>query len=821
MRPGTVLGVILSFVIGGVALAQNGARVSPDGLWTLIDNAPAERAGSEAWVRPPLAQHLMLNAPAMQRTLEAAPYEFTQRAITTPLILALPMPDGTFTRFSVVETGVMAPELAAAFPQIKAYAGQGIDDPAATVRLDFSPLGFSAMVLAPSGDVFIERWSKGDTEHLTSAYKRDYFKQREPWSCLAEELAENAGFAERMNERYGRPGSEAGERAATGLRTYRLACAATGEYTAFHGGTVNLGQAAVVTAVNRVTGVYEKELGIRLQLVANNSSLIYTNSSTDPYTNNNGGTMLTQNQSNIDTVIGSSNYDIGHVFSTGGGGVAGLGVVCSAGNKARGVTGSGSPIGDAYWIDYVAHEMGHQFGGAHTFNTSNANCVGQRSASSAYEPGSGSTIMAYAGICGADDLQPNSDAYFHFRSLEQINSYVSGGGNCRTSVANGNNTPSVTATGAFVIPANTPFALSATGSDIDGNAITYCWEERDLGSSRALSQGDGGTGPIIRSFNPTTSNVRTVPRLSTLLGGAAAAGEILPTTTRTLAWRCTVRDNVASGGGTGFADISISVTSAAGPFTVTSQNSGGSFVATLPVTWNVAGTTANGINCANVKISLSTDGGFTFPTVLAASTPNDGAENVAIPGSVNSSTCRVKVEGVGNIFFDINNVNFSATPFPPPGAFTLVSPANGAGGVSTTPTLSWTPSTNAASYTVIVDTDFTLTPPHTFTTTTASTSVAIPAATLANSTQYYWRVTADNGIQTAGTPNPAIFATASTPACPGDLSGDSAVDTVDLVIFLGQFGQLVAPGSGADFSGDGVINTVDLVIFLGVFGTAC
>lgn len=814
-------------LLSGAAHAANplNARVSPDGVWTLLDAHPADRAADVAFVRPQIAQALTLDPAAIQRQLEAAPMEFTPEAVTRPVVVALPMPDGGFKRFSVVETQVMHPELAAEFPSIRTYAGVGIDEDASSVRLDMGPIGFRAMVLAPSGSVFIDPWTKFDNTQYSSYYKRDYMG-RDGWMCGADMQPENEAFIKRLGEQYGTrdPEGSGGGRAAAGLRTYRLANAATGEYVAFFGGTVTAGQNAIVSAINRVTGVYEKELGARLQLVANNSSIVYTNSATDPYTNNNGSTMLGQNQTTCDSVIGSGNYDIGHVFSTGGGGVASLSVVCVGGNKARGVTGGPSPTGDAFWIDFVAHEMGHQFGGAHTFNTSVAGCTGQRSAASAYEPGSGSTIQAYAGICAPDDLQPNSDAYFSFQSLAQMTAHMNGTGSCAAFVANGNNTPTVTVVSpsGLTIPANTPFELVASGNDIDGNALTYCWEQRNLGAATLLSSGDNGSSPICRSYNPAASNTRFVPPLGTILvGGTGTLGNILPTTTRNMSWRVTVRDNIATGGGTGFADYSFQTTNAAGPFTVTSNNSaGGSFSGSMTVTWNVANTNNSPVNAANVNILLSTDGGNTFPTTLAANTPNDGSESVTLP-AITASQCRVKVQGSGSIFFDINNANFAITPVAPPGPFSLTSPANGASNVAIPVTLTWTTSSGATSYSVIVDTEFSMTPPHVYTTTTGATSAAIPGGVLSNGAAYYWRIIANNGATTNGTPDPSIFNTAPVPPCVGDLTGDRVVDTVDLVVFLGAFGASVPPGTGGDFTGDGVVNVVDLTIFLGAFGQPC
>ena len=637
----------------GAAPAPNepfAAGAPNNALWREVAESSFPVQGTRLIV-PAVYRTLALDEVALSSILAQAPLENTV-ALGAGTLLALPLPDGSLAHFHVVKSPIMAAALAAQFPQIQTYLGQGVDDPTATVRFDRTPSGFHALILGASGSIAIDPYSRNDTAHYISYFAKD------------EARPAAQGFNE-LGVVRSHPLSGNGARpAASGptLRTYRLALAADGEYTQFFGGTVAGALAAMVTSVNRVNGVYERELAVRMVLIANETSIIYTNAATDPYTNDDGFAMLDENQSNLDTVIGNANYDFGHVFSTGGGGVAGLGVICSTGEKAQGVTGNTSPVGDNFDIDYVAHEMGHQFGADHSFNGTTSNCGGgNRNGPTAYEPGSGSTIMAYAGICGAEDLQPHSDPYFHTTSFDEIQAYIGSGtgASCAATSASGNHAPVPNAGASYTIPKQTAFRLTGSATDQDGDALTYDWEQFNIGAA-APPNTDNGNRPIFRSFNPTTDPSRVFPKLTDIISNTTTFGESLPTTTRTLTFRLTVRDNRLGGGGVDHASVNIPVSAAAGPFLVTAPNTAVTWPvgSNQTVTWDVANTTAAPVSCPTVNILLSTDGGYTFPTSLLAGTTNDGSEVVTVPNSL-TTRARVQVACANNIFFDISNVDFT------------------------------------------------------------------------------------------------------------------------------------------------------------------
>lgn len=620
-------------------------------------------------------------------------------------VILLPNADGGVEEFEVVESSNFEPELQARFPEIRAFSGKGITDEYSTLKLSISPQGIQTMVFRADGKMeCMEPYSEDHTVYAVFRSQRKIGAL--PWTCSTEDKNLASDIDSQISNIY-LPVSSAGQ-----LKTMRLAQSCNAEYSNWFGATssaqVGLVLAAFNATLTRCNGVYEKDLALHLNLIANTTSVIYYNPATDPYT-----TMANWNsqlQATLNANIGAANYDIGHMFgASGGGGNAGcIGCVCNDTNKGSGITSpaDGIPQGDNFDIDYVVHEVGHQLGANHTFSFSNEGTGVNK------EIGSGITIMGYAGIT-AYDVDDHSIPIFHQASIAQIQTNLAGK-SCpiTTNISANNATPTANAGPNYTIPISTPFALIGSATDVDGDPLTYCWEQNDNTTTTGANSNASATkatGPNWLSFMPSTSPTRYCPQLSTILAGnlttprlpggdAGMLIEALSSVSRTLNFRLTVRDNAPfSGtnpiqvGQTQFDDMTVTVSNTSGPFAVTAPNTAVSWTCgPQTVTWNVANTTTAPVSCANVQILLSTDGGITFPTVLIASTPNDGTESVTIPNSP-TATARIKVAAVGNIFFDIGNANFTITcgGCTAPGAPTLSSATGACAGVN----LTWTAGT--------------------------------------------------------------------------------------------------------------------------------
>lgn len=616
--------------------------------WSLVDPQNISPMGKRD-ILPQECMTYHMDYQMMKNKLWSAPYEYVQPLLSSNTIITVGLADGTADMFRIVQYDMMEAPLAGEYTDIKTFRGVSVSNPYRIIRCDWTKNGFRAVISDLDGKMYIDPYQRNDMANRIVYYAKTYSREI-AWTCGAEGADLNGGS--NQNKRI------VGD---CEFRSYRLAVATTGEYSNYFGATSSsqsaLVMAQVVTAVNRVNDVYEVDFSTRLILIGNNSSIFYYDPGADPYSGD-ACTQLGQNQTTITNVIGSANYDVGHVFSVGSGGCAGLGVICSNANKARGATGLNPPTGDPFYIDYVAHELGHQFGGNHTQNN---NC--NRNAATAMEPGSASTIMGYAGIC-SPDVQNNSDAYMHGISLQEIAAEISSN-NCEAIISTANSAPVVANVPNYTIPISTPFVLTASATDADNNPMTYCWEQWDPEVGAVMPPvSTNQVGPMFRSLLPTSSPTRYFPNITSIINGTNPTWEELPSITRDMEFRVTVRD-LYDGiwGCTDEDNTLISVTATSGPFTVSSQNSSTTWLegTTQTITWNVANTTAAPVSCANVDIRLSTDGGLTYPTALSLNEPNDGSASVTIPAGT-TTTGRVMVRGSNNIFFDINNAHITINP---------------------------------------------------------------------------------------------------------------------------------------------------------------
>jgi len=704
--------------------------------------------------------------------------------LNTSAVISLPNADGGVEDFEVVEASNFEPALQQQFPDIRAFSGKGITDKYATLKLSISPEGVQTMVFRTEKDnEFIEPYSKD--RRVYSVYKAHREKGKLPWTCTTNDKQMFSGLNSQVSGQSSstlRTGNSAGQ-----LKTLRLAQSCNGEYSNYFGAFSSTDVGKVLGAFNatltRCNGVFEKDLAVHLNLIANTTAVIYYNPATDPYSTN-LSSWNNQLQSTLTSNIGESNYDIGHMFgASGGGGNAGcIGCVCVDGQKGRGITSpaDGIPQGDNFDIDYVVHEMGHQLGANHTFSMS-LEGTGQNK-----EVGSGITIMGYAGIT-SQDVAPHSIDIFHATSIEQIQANLANK-TCpiSTDITGNNVAPVLGAVTNYTIPISTPFVLTGSSTDANGDALTYCWEQNDnatTSGTSSVASPTKATGPNWLSFRPSTSPSRTFPKLSTILSGlmvtpplpggdAGANIEALSSVSRTLNFRLTVRDNhffsataPVSVGQTAFTDVVVTVTNTAGPFQVTSPNSNITWSAggTATVNWSVNGTNGGSVNCAAVNILLSTDGGNTFPVVLASATSNDGSEIVPVPNTP-GSTNRIKVEAVGNIFFDISNTNFAiGTAAPSCGDASGLTAVNV---TETSATISWNTVSGGNSYAV----DYKATSSSTWiSAATAATATSINLSGLTASTSYDWRVRTTCSSSSGNYVQSQFTTAGAAVSCPGTL----------------------------------------------------
>lgn len=651
-----IIPAILFSSLSFCALAQN------EKIWT---KTTAAAHNSDAKVRrnstPEKAEYYELDLNQLKHALQGAPVrgQFTGQS---NVVISFPTAYGQLEKFRVMESPIMHPGLEAKFPMIKTYAAQGVDDPTSTMRFSITQFGLHSMVLSGLHSAnYIDPYTT-DLKTYIVYDKASLGANTQNFECLTNDevslpsIQNSVAGPVNINDQK--------------LRTYRLAQSCNAEYGNIFAGTGTLAQqkaniqAQMVITINRVNGVYERDLAITMEFVPNNDLIIYCGSTTaDPWSNE----WNTKTAQTIDAAIGVANYDIGHNFNTTGGGNAGcLSCVClstsqSGTHKGRGYTGSTNPTGDPFDIDYVAHEMGHQYGGYHVMNT----CSRSGNGTTEVEPASGSSIMGYAGICGTN-VQNQSHDDFNYVNIRDISNNIKPGGNstCAQITTLTNNPPTASAGSDYTIPKSTPYVLEGTATDADGmGSLTYNWSQNDPAQSpgSAAPLATYAVGPLYRAIPPTTSPKRWMPALPTVTANLlSTTWEVTPSVARTMNFSFIVRDNDVTGGQTASDLMQVTVDGNSGPFVVTSQstattwNSG----ANETITWNVANTTAPPVSAANVNIYLSTDGGLTYPITLASNVPNNGSAMITVP-VVTTTKGRVMVRGAGNIFYDLNNGNIT------------------------------------------------------------------------------------------------------------------------------------------------------------------
>ncbi len=669
----------------GAGINANQPNATADGLWRFLDAMPQAVMDAKPLDRPAIGRAVTLDHAVLRNALRAAPLEGTPRA-DQPVVFELPMPDGAFAPFTAVESPIMEPGLSAKFPDIRSYLVKTVEPGLGFGRIVVSDMGFHATLRFAGQSVYITRATVLDPVHHWVYWATDFSKEELTFQCLTADAPvkiQDGPATRPMGPGTFRRGdrTDASSRSGNVRSTYRLAMATTGEYAEeFGGGTVNGTMMVITSMVANLNQIYEIEVATRFILVANNDLIIQTDRLFDPYTlADDASASNAVNQTVLDDLIGTNNYDVGHVvhFTEQANGLAGaIGTICIVGLKGQGysATDMQQMAVSPFTTNIVAHELGHCFGGRHNFN----NCVqgfnsGPRDDPSfAIEPASGATIMSYAGICSSQNLQGNAFPMFNNLNFDQMYAYLSTGPGaaCAQTVAVANTPPTVNAGPDRIIPSKTPFTLTAVGNDPDNQlGITYSWETRDTGPAIFIPftpSDDNGESPLVRIFEPTPSPSRTVPRIEALTDPTFQnPAELLPQLARTMKWRVTVRDNNPGAGGIATDDLNLNVIEFAGPVRVLTPAAGTTVRGLTTITWDPANTNIPPVNTQNVRILLSTDGGVTFPVNLLNSTPNTGSAMVTLP-SLTTIRGRIKIEAIDNVFFAMSSANFTVNP-PIPG----------------------------------------------------------------------------------------------------------------------------------------------------------
>jgi len=626
------------------------------GMWQRLSGSRPPTNNAQA-VFPDYYSLYYLNQDDMQDKLSAAGTDPAKG-----LLLTLPSPDNQTRTFTVWETPMLAPELQALYPGIHTYTAVATDNPLVTAKLDYTMYGFRAIVFDGDKTYMIDPYSRSADGYYLAYYKKDMtqslFEERPCGVTTEAQQVLTQGIQSKLA---GKPGGTAARTHGSIRRTYKCAISCTGEYAELVTGGVPSTAAVlsiITSTINRCNGVFERELSVTLELIANNNTVIYLNPDTDPFECNlNNDCLINENQDNMDDVLAGFSYDIGHIFNTAGGGLAQLASTCTDG-KASGVSGSFGPED----IGTIIHEMGHQFGAPHTFNANTGGCEGNGSEASAYEPGSGSTIMSYAGLCAPNDVAGASDEYYHVSSLMFITNHIDlgDGATCGTTETGPAIVSLANNTDTFFIPQYTPFELFAQEATGTG-AITYCWEQYNLGQ---FGEAEGAAptwevGPTFRSFPPTASRLRTFPEIQYAVDETyGAVGQRLSMIERELDFKLTARSLDLGWGTFNYTDRNVKIIVApqnefrvTGPTTTELYEVG----ATKTITWDKAGTDTMPINCHFVDIQMSIDNGRTFPFHIATNTPNTGSYNFTVP-DIYSDSVIFKVKGADNIFFDVSHV---------------------------------------------------------------------------------------------------------------------------------------------------------------------